>query len=123
MLVRILSFAFVVGASIAGAACSSTHEITPPDDSGQTGCLLESKMTPATANIAIGDTTRLTVAFGCASADTRATFSSSDTTVATVDAAGLVRARAVGQATITASRVVEPTDRAAALIRVTAPTP
>jgi uncharacterized protein YjdB len=83
---------------------------------------------PVVAKIFVGDTLRLSLTLppaGCGwnrvgSDSPQIGFSSSDTTIATVDSSGTVRGRAPGRATIIAAPYVDPTDIGAMLVDVSA---
>ncbi|HEY2805708.1 MAG TPA: Ig-like domain-containing protein, partial [Gemmatimonadales bacterium] len=86
--------------ALAGAACTSKSDTTQPNSS-QARILLS----PRTMSLTVGDSIQLFVIV--LSADSQVldtaqiTYGSSDSTVASVDAGGMIHARAGGQATIT----------------------
>ena len=77
-------------------------------------------VSPATASIAVGATAQLTATVAPAAASSAVTWSTSDGSVATVDAAGLVTGVVAGTATITATSVADGAKTDTAAITVTA---
>ena len=77
-------------------------------------------VTPVETTLTVGLTVQLTVSISPAMAATVPTWSSSDSSVATVSATGLVTAAAAGKATISA---VARTRTASSIVNVTAPPP
>lgn len=101
------------------AACKVTvtkGTVTPPDDPAVT----EVKVTPATASVQVGETVELTAAVTTVggAADT-VTWTSSDPETAAVNENGLVTAKAVGSATITATSTFDPNQSATCTVTVT----
>jgi len=97
--------ALIVAGAIALASCSSADSTTDPlQPTGQTASVV---ITPATTSLVVGATVPLQAQARDASGNVvpSATiyWSSSDTTVATVSASGVVTARAIGTAQIAAS--------------------
>ena len=76
-------------------------------------------VSPATASIAVGATAQLTATVSPAAANSAVTWSSSDSTKATMDATGLVTGVAAGSATITATSVADGAKTDTATITVT----
>ena len=78
-------------------------------------------VTPTTGTIDVGDTISLAVSVQPAEADQSVTWSSSDMTIATVDAAGVVTGVAAGTATVTATSQADTSRSGSAEVSVVAP--
>ena len=110
------------------ASCSAGEKIPGPvNDTLYHSCtLIGVTVSPATANIQVGDTLRAKAHYGptaqcggVAAPDYR--WRSSDTIVATVDTGGLVRAKHFGVASITALLKQDTTEAGAMIVNIAQP--
>ena len=109
--------AAALAAACGGAADAVRRE--PTEATAET-CLSLPTVAPPFATIRIGDTLRVMARFDdCAARASSAWWASMDKRVATIDSvSGLITGRGAGTATIIASGIVDPTQRAGMLIEV-----
>jgi protein involved in polysaccharide export with SLBB domain len=117
ILFRLFAFA---GAAVAISACSNA--VATPDKI-ELACpaVLLAGLTPAAATLTVGDTLRVVFAYarGCNdSIDHRATFSVSNSGLATVDSAGLITAKSAGVVTVTGTSIEDADVKGSALITI-----
>jgi uncharacterized protein YjdB len=111
--IRLLAVALMTGAVALGTqSCSN--------DEGETGDVAVTgiTVTPETKTLLVGGTDTLEAAVFPAKADQSVTWTSSATSIATVDANGVVKAIAIGTATITATSVANTGKEATCAITV-----
>jgi hypothetical protein len=102
------------------ATCGPRDTALPQEQTQPIACLLETRVSPPSATLHPGDTLRAAAtAGGCTGATVRFRWTSSDSTVATVNTdAGLIRAVKVGSVTITATQTDKPTVKGAMFLQV-----
>src|SRR5690606_31249756 len=109
--------ATITATSVATPSVSGSFALTVTDVPAVIGVILD----PATLELEIDETATLTPTVDAVGgADESVTWASSDVTVATVDADGLVTAVAAGTATITATSVFDVTVEGSAAVTVLA---
>lgn len=92
--------------SLCVACGSDAHSSTgvPPIE----GCMLGLRASPPSASLRLGDSLQAEALYGCATQHANVRWRSSDTSVATVDATGMIRARSrPGAASIVALLVAD----------------
>jgi hypothetical protein len=108
-------------AAILGA-CDSRPPTAAPIAAVEVGCLGEPSVSPPVIRMSVGDTAVVSIHVPtCTGLGSSVTWTSSDKAVASVDSAkGVVRALAVGLASVTAKLVSDPTVSASAVVQVSA---
>jgi uncharacterized protein YjdB len=114
---RVSRFAIGLAVVVGSLSCSDAVSRPAPVTSTMMG-VTDVTVAPTELNIAVGATFRFAATVDAPSwiLDRAVLWSSSDTTVATVDSSGLVTARHAGPATIVAASRSDPTVRAEATV-------
>jgi len=118
---RVFRFSLIGILGIAGlTACGDKVQVQGPSTPAVDSSVKSATVTPPTANMNIGDklTFFASVSTGAGQKDHTVTWSSSNTTVATVDATGVVTAKAAGTTSIIATSNADKSQGAAASVTV-----
>lgn len=116
---RIAALAAVAAIVAIQATCDSTSPPAAPMTSVGFVCIGDPTVSPPTIKMFIGDTAVVTMHMGCADQSSSLTWRSSNMAVALVDSVrGVIRALAVGSATVTATLVSNPAVSGSAVVQV-----